>query len=126
MCNELKCIEGELKEQFELWNTKSLGDVIPSCNYEPMLQNILSIFEKHFCKSVTKEPYRFSEKEIDAITNMLKKGAAITNKDKVLCYEERRSEKDIRPFGYKVIENHIELYSGYSFQHALEILYMEN
>lgn len=41
----LKKIEIKFKEQFILWNTKSLNDVIPNCNYEPMLNNLMGIIK---------------------------------------------------------------------------------
>lgn len=35
--------EGDIRTQFALWNTKTLVNVIPECNYEPMIRNLLGI-----------------------------------------------------------------------------------
>jgi len=38
-------LEKKIRDQFLLWDTSTLGGVIPNCNYEPMITNLIDIFE---------------------------------------------------------------------------------
>jgi hypothetical protein len=49
-CCKKNCKKSKFREylmqQFILWNTTTLGDVIPNCNYDPMINNILKKFNE--------------------------------------------------------------------------------
>lgn len=48
--NVLENIKHEISEQFTFWNMSTLGNLIPSCNYDLMLDNIMGIIKYNIKK----------------------------------------------------------------------------
>lgn len=42
----------KLENEFALWNVQSLGDVIPSCNYNIMIDNLMKIYKECLGKDI--------------------------------------------------------------------------